>query len=76
MAKLVAHRRFPNAPKKGILPCILHKYSQNIFVNNQLEEQFFFMCVYFYSLHVSDSHVSITRRINCINTTFGVCHSV
>jgi hypothetical protein len=34
------------------------------------------MYVYFYSLHVSDSHVSIIRRINCINTTSGICHSV
>ena len=34
-----------------------------IFVNNQLEAQFFFMYVYFYSLHVSGSHVPIIRRI-------------
>jgi len=27
------------------------------------------MYVYFYSLHVSVSHVPIIRRINCINTT-------
>ena len=47
-----------------------------IFVNNQLDEQFFFMYVYFYSLHVSGSHVPIIRRINCINTTSGICHSV
>jgi len=47
-----------------------------IFVNNQLDAQFFFMYVYFYSLHVSDSYVSIIRRINCINTTSGICHSV
>jgi len=40
-----------------------------IFVNNQLDDQFFFMYVYFYSLHVSSSHVPIIRRINCINTT-------
>ena len=38
-----------------------------VFVNNQLDAQFFFMYVYFYSLHVSGSHVPITRRINCIN---------
>jgi hypothetical protein len=47
-----------------------------IFVNNQLDAQFFFMRVYFCSLHVSDSYVSIIRRINCINTTSGICHSV
>jgi hypothetical protein len=46
-----------------------------IFVNNQLDAQFFFMYVYFYSLHVSDSHVPIIRTINCTNTTYGVCHS-
>ena len=34
------------------------------------------MYVYFYFLHVSGSHVPIIRRINCINTTSGICHSV
>ena len=38
-----------------------------IFVNNQLDSQFYFMYVYFYSLHVLGSHVPIIRRINCIN---------
>ena len=33
-----------------------------ILVNNQLDAQFF-MYVYFYSLHVSVSHVPIIRRI-------------
>jgi hypothetical protein len=47
-----------------------------IFVNNQLDAQFFFMYVHFYSLSVSGSHVPIIRRVNCINTTSGVCHSV
>jgi hypothetical protein len=42
-----------------------------IFVNNQLDAQFFFLYVYFYSLHVH-----IIRKINCINTTSGICHSV
>jgi len=31
-------------------------------INNQLDAQFF-MYVYFYSLHVSSSHVHIIRRI-------------
>jgi len=39
------------------------------FVNNQIDAQFFLLYVYFYSLHVSGSHVPIIRRINCINTT-------
>jgi hypothetical protein len=47
-----------------------------IFVNNQLDAQFYFMYVYFYSIHVSASHVPIIRRINCINTISGICHSV
>jgi len=46
-----------------------------IFVNNQLDAQFFFLYVYFYSLHVSGSQVPVIRRINCINTS-GICHSV
>jgi len=50
--------------------------SHSAFVNNQFDAQFFFMYVYFYSLHVSGSHVPIIKRIDCINTTFGICHSV
>jgi hypothetical protein len=46
-----------------------------ILVNNQFDAQFFFVYVYFYSVHISDSHVPIIRRINCINTTSGICHS-
>ena len=46
-----------------------------ICVNNQLDTQFFFMYVHFYSLHVSDSYVSIITKFNCINTTTGRCHS-
>jgi hypothetical protein len=48
-----------------------------IFVNNQLQANiFFFIYVYFCSLHVSGSHVPIIRRINCINTISGIYHSV
>jgi hypothetical protein len=34
--------------------------------------------VYFYSksLHDSSTHVLIIRKINCINTTSGICHSI
>jgi len=46
-----------------------------IAVNNQPDAQSFSMYFYFYSLPVSDSYVSIIRRINCINTTSGICHS-
>jgi len=35
-----------------------------------------FLCVYFASLHVSSNPVLIIRRINCINTSSGICHSV
>jgi hypothetical protein len=47
-----------------------------ILVNDQLDAQFFFLCVYFNSLHVSSNLVLIIRRINCINTITGMCHSV
>jgi len=55
---------------------ILNQGSKWVFVNNQLDAQYFFMYVYFYFLHVSGTHVSIIRRINCINTTYGICHCV
>jgi hypothetical protein len=42
------------------------------FLNYQLDTQFFFMYVYFYSLHVSGSRVPIIRRINCISMTSGI----
>jgi hypothetical protein len=44
-----------------------------IFVSNEPDAQFFFMYVYFYSLHVSGSHVPIMKRVNCISTASGVC---
>ena len=31
--------------------------------------------VYFDTLHISSNHMFINRRINCINTTSGICHS-
>jgi hypothetical protein len=50
-----------------------------ILVNDQLDAQFpppFFLYVYFDSLHVFSNLVLIIRRINCINITSGVCHSL
>ena len=48
-----------------------------LLVNNQLVAQFFFIiCLFQFSQHVSSSHVFIIRRVNCINTTSGICHSV
>ena len=35
-----------------------------------------FLCSYFSSLHVKSNLVLIIRRINCINTASGICHSV
>jgi len=55
---------------------LLNVHFDIISVNNQLDSQFFFMYVYFYSLHVSGSHAPIIRRINYINMTSGICHSV
>ena len=46
------------------------------FVNNQLDSTIVFLVfVYSKSLHVSSNKVLITRAVNCINTTAGICHS-
>jgi len=45
-----------------------------VLFNDQLDAQFFFVYVYFNSLHVSSIQVLIIRRFNCINTISGVCH--
>ena len=47
-----------------------------VLVNNQPDAQLFFLYVYLNSLHVSSNPVLIIRRINCIDTTSGICHSV
>ena len=47
-----------------------------ILFNDQLDAQFFYVYVYVNSQHVSSNPVLIIRRINCINKTSGVCHSV
>jgi hypothetical protein len=47
-----------------------------ILVNNQLDAQFFLVYVYFNSLNVSSTPVLIIRKINCINTTSGIRHSI
>jgi hypothetical protein len=69
-----------NSAFKGLITSIISTYcdviGQAIFLNNQPETQFFFMYVYFYSTHVSGSHAPIIRRINCINTTSGICVTV
>jgi len=75
-----------NSGFKGLIACMVSRLSKFyvlltvhlgiIFVNNQLDGHLFFMYVYFYSLHVSGSHVPIIRRINFISTTSGICHSV
>jgi len=39
-----------------------------IFVDKQLDAQFFFMYIYFYSLHISGSHVRLfTTSILCVH---------
>jgi len=45
-----------------------------IIVNDQLDAQFFSLCVYLKPLYVSRIHALIIRRINCINTISGICH--
>jgi hypothetical protein len=51
------------------LVMILGKWPTNLTHNS-------FLCIYFNSLHVSSNLVLIIRRINCINTTSGICHFV
>jgi len=46
-----------------------------ILVNDQIDAHFF-LYVYFYSLRVSGSHVSIIRRVNCINVKPGLSLSL
>ena len=46
-----------------------------ILFKDQLDAQFYFVYVYFSSLHVSSIQVLIIRRFNCINTISGICHS-
>ena len=46
--------------------------TQNVLVINQLDTQFFFLYVYFNSLHVSSNPVLIIRTVNCINKTSGM----
>ena len=55
---------------------IWEKQTKGILVNDQLDAQFFSICFYLNSLKVSSNLVLIIRRINCINTTSGICHSI
>ena len=58
----IYHRRISNVTISEFY-VMLTVHLGIIFVNNQLDAQFFFIYVYFYSAHVSDSHVPIIRRI-------------
>ena len=72
LSMIIKLTRFGNAifhPHHFLVLTHQLRHSNLLFVNNKLDAQFFFMYVYFYSLHVSGSHVPIIRRINCINTT-------
>jgi len=47
-----------------------------ILFNDQLYAQFFFAYVYFNSLCVPSIQVLVIRRLNCIDTISGTCHSM
>jgi hypothetical protein len=47
-----------------------------ILVNNQIDARFFFLYIYSKTLHVSNTTVLIIRKINYINTTSDICHSM
>ena len=56
-------------------PIISERPNEHDLCKYQLDAQFFcFVFVYSNSLHVSTNQVLIIRRINCINTTSGICH--
>jgi len=55
---------------------LLNAHLDIILVNNQLDAHFFSVYVYFDTVHASSNHVLIIRRISCINTTSGICHSM
>ena len=54
----------------------VYTFCDTILFNDQLDARFFFVYVYFISLHVSSIQVLIIRRLNCINTISGVCLSM
>ena len=67
-------RKRPRYCAIRIFYVLLTVHLGTILVNNQLDAQFFFLYVYFSSVRASRSHVLIIRRVNCINTTSGMCH--
>ena len=70
--KIIESQAFANSLTCNIW---LQKFEGGFLVNNQIDAQFF-LCIYFSSLYVSSNPVLIIRRINCINTSSGICHSV
>ena len=58
-----------------VLYVLLTVHLITIFVNDQPDAQFFFVYLFTpISVHVSSNQVLIIRRVNCINTTSGICH--
>ena len=47
-----------------------------ILVNNQLDAKFFFSYMFIPNLYMFRALMVIVRKINCINTTSGICHSM
>ena len=60
----------------GLFYVLLTVHVGIILFNDQLDAQFFFVYVYFNSLHVSSIQVLIIRRFSCISTISGICHSM
>jgi hypothetical protein len=53
------------------------KLEEQVLMNKKIDAQFLLcMFIYFDSPHVLSNPVLIIRRVNCINTTSGICHSV
>jgi len=73
---LKTNRNEVNRNNRWIL-CFVERASDYILCKLPTSSTIIFrIFVYSNSLHVSNDQVLIIRRVNCINTTFGVCHSM
>jgi hypothetical protein len=53
-----------------------NNFTSVVLVNDQLDAQFFFLICLFQFSTCFEHLVLIIKRMNCINTTSGICHSV
>jgi hypothetical protein len=67
------HRTSHTRQTTPVFYVLLTVHLGSVLVNSQLDAQFFFR-IYLFQFSTCFGHpVLIIRRINCINTTFGIC---